>query len=154
MLMTIKMTLILLTSFFTFNSAPLTKIFILMMNILFMALIFSFLTKTSWFLLMFILLMIGGLMILFIYFTSLYKEKKMNFKKSMVIMIIMLFFTISQKKLYFIISTNLENKFLNFLSSFNFSLLMTLLIFYMLTLLIFYLELISNMKTSFRSKIN
>nr|QYC94842.1 NADH dehydrogenase subunit 6 [Amblyseius tsugawai] len=151
MLTMFKLINLILMLMFMFQTNPMTKIIIMGINIMFMMLIINYLNKTSWFNMMFIILMIGGLMVLFIYFTSLYTEKKTKNSKVANFIILLILSSIFNEKISLKFNMNLENTFLNYFINLNYSAVMLLLIIYMLLLLLINLEMISSMKTSFRS---
>uniref|UniRef100_A0AAU6PCK7 NADH dehydrogenase subunit 6 n=1 Tax=Amblyseius obtuserellus TaxID=3061186 RepID=A0AAU6PCK7_9ACAR len=142
------------SSMFWLNLFNFHKILILVLNLIFMMFIYSYILKFSWFLMIFIILMIGGLMILFIYFTSMSPSKDLFYFKTHLLyyyILMIMLFNFNKNMNHTSMSTN-ESTTLNFYMIWNSSIWMLILITYMLIMLLINLELITNLKFSFRIK--
>nr|YP_009536343.1 NADH dehydrogenase subunit 6 [Ornithodoros tholozani]AYN50608.1 NADH dehydrogenase subunit 6 [Ornithodoros tholozani] len=73
--------LILLSTLFISSLHPVSMIMVMIMTTLLLILLMYLSLKFSWFPLIITLLMLGGLLVIFLYITSLTPNKKFNFKK-------------------------------------------------------------------------
>nr|UGS80162.1 NADH dehydrogenase subunit 6 [Anomopsocus amabilis] len=76
-MMLLIMTSILLTSMFFFSSNPLIMGFTLIMQTISMSILIGIMQKSFWFLYILILIFIGGMLVMFIYMTSILPNSKM-----------------------------------------------------------------------------
>nr|UYB78441.1 NADH dehydrogenase subunit 6 [Alectorobius microlophi] len=82
------MKLIVLTTLcFISSSHPMMMIMIMILSTLILNFYMYLYMKYSWFILMITLLILGGLLVIFLYITSLTPNKKFNFNKTFIIMI-------------------------------------------------------------------
>nr|YP_010987582.1 NADH dehydrogenase subunit 6 [Bledius obscurus]WON65988.1 NADH dehydrogenase subunit 6 [Bledius obscurus] len=105
---------------FLFMNHPITMGFTLLIQVLLIALLTNFMILNSWFSYILFLIMIGGMLILFIYMTSLASNEKFKFSSKIFFMIF--FFLILEIFMYFInfLYSMKLNNFLTF-SFFNFN---------------------------------
>uniref|UniRef100_A0AAU6QE92 NADH dehydrogenase subunit 6 n=1 Tax=Typhlodromus pineus TaxID=3061201 RepID=A0AAU6QE92_9ACAR len=147
--------LIFLINMFLMIFNPLIKILIFLINISLSLLIMNMYFKFSWILLIFFILMMSGLMILFMYMTSLYNYSKIeNFSKFLLMMFpIFLFY---KNDISYIINLNMmlnnffEKNYLMLYLNYNFIMFIIMILLYLLYIMILYLENISNYNVSFR----
>uniref|UniRef100_A0AAU6PBP1 NADH dehydrogenase subunit 6 n=1 Tax=Amblyseius hainanensis TaxID=3061184 RepID=A0AAU6PBP1_9ACAR len=152
--MFLKFLIISWSSMFWLNLFNFHKILILMLNLIFLMFIYSYILKFSWFLMIFIILMIGGLMVLFIYFTSMSSNKNLFYFKTHLLyyfILMIMLFNLNKEMNHMKMSSS-ETTTLNFYMIWNSSVWMLILITYMLIMLLINLELITNLKFSFRIK--
>nr|AML26663.1 NADH dehydrogenase subunit 6 [Ptiliidae sp. BMNH 1274724] len=129
MLLTINLILSLL---FLIMKHPLSMGMILIMQTLTITLIMGMMNNTYWFSYLLFLIMIGGMLILFMYMTSIMSNKKFSyFNKKLIILILPGFGMISYINNDFITDSNL-NKYLNLPSMF----LMFIMIIYLFIIMI------------------
>nr|UGS80318.1 NADH dehydrogenase subunit 6 [Graphocaecilius interpretatus] len=93
MIMLMMTTILALTFFFSFN--PLFMGFSLILQTIFMSIMLGFMQKSFWFLYILILIFIGGMLIMFIYMTSILPNEKFkinnNFMLYLMIILLMMF---------------------------------------------------------------
>nr|AOY39756.1 NADH dehydrogenase subunit 6 [Hylastes opacus] len=113
----------LLTTLFLFMKHPLTLGFILLMQTILMSIYSGLLNYNFWFSYILFLVMISGLMIMFIYMTSIASNEKFNMPKTSmllnltIIIIMMTMTSLFTDKFYtFLNSTSMFNQSINFLT--------------------------------------
>nr|YP_010166774.1 NADH dehydrogenase subunit 6 [Scarodytes malickyi]QRV62878.1 NADH dehydrogenase subunit 6 [Scarodytes malickyi] len=79
-----------MTMMFLFMNHPMSMGMILMIQTILVALISGLYSFTYWFSYILFLIMIGGMMVLFMYMTSLASNEKFNFSKKILLLIIMM----------------------------------------------------------------
>nr|YP_010535503.1 NADH dehydrogenase subunit 6 [Alectorobius cerradoensis]UYB78246.1 NADH dehydrogenase subunit 6 [Alectorobius cerradoensis]UYB78259.1 NADH dehydrogenase subunit 6 [Alectorobius cerradoensis] len=84
--------ILLMTLSFIFSSHPIMLIMIMILMTLILNMYMYMYMKFSWFILMITLLILGGLLVIFLYITSLTPNKKFTFKKTFFITIPMILF--------------------------------------------------------------
>nr|UGS80409.1 NADH dehydrogenase subunit 6 [Lachesilla punctata] len=75
-------TSIFLAMMFLFSMNPLTMGLILIFQTISLSLVLAFCLKSAWFIYMLILIFIGGMLVLFIYVTSIFPNEKFSFNQS------------------------------------------------------------------------
>nr|WOG34360.1 NADH dehydrogenase subunit 6 [Hypoaspis sp. 3 JO-2023a] len=142
--------LFLLTNiFFIFSNHPILSINIIIILVLLSMTLFSFFLKNSWFSLIFILMMLGGLIILFMYMASLASNEAFFLKTPNFLYFFFILITPLNSNLFFNSSSsfNLNYMFSSFLS---FNIIIALI--YLFFGLIFMLDFMQYIKSTLRSK--
>nr|QXT43914.1 NADH dehydrogenase subunit 6 [Neoseiulus womersleyi] len=141
-------------SMFLLSPHPMMKILILLKTMIILLTLMSMSLKSSWMSMMFCLVMISSLMIIFLYFTSLTKQIKIKTQNKSIITFKLIFILLVMKIYKLEISQifiNLKDSIsLNIFSNSNMNILFFLLMILMLVSLLIMIEMISNMKSSFR----
>nr|YP_009640824.1 NADH dehydrogenase subunit 6 [Hystrichopsylla weida qinlingensis]QCU82658.1 NADH dehydrogenase subunit 6 [Hystrichopsylla weida qinlingensis] len=146
---------VMFSTMFSYMNHPLTLGFMLMIQTLWISLFIGFISKTFWFSYILFITFLGGMLILFIYMTSLSSNEYFNFsfKPMMILMLmtVLIILIMSLKNFYFFnhfnnldsnfnnfIFTNINSNILNMNKLYNFpyNLLTILLILYLLITLI------------------
>nr|UGS80474.1 NADH dehydrogenase subunit 6 [Lachesilla texcocana] len=107
---------IFLSIMFLFSMNPLTMGLILIFQTISISLLLASCLKSSWFIYMLILIFIGGMLVLFIYVTSIFPNEKFSFNQSKMIFISML---ISMLIIFFLIYLFVLNTHFHFYESYN-----------------------------------
>nr|ALO77185.1 NADH deshydrogenase subunit 6 [Carpelimus sp. CAR01] len=126
---------------FMFLNHPISMGFILLMQTLTTALSMNLILKNAWFSYIIFLIMIGGLLIIFIYMTSLISNKKFKFSPKIMITNIIMMFSILYMNYYvnhYMIYNNYNNLTISFNKYINTSMfsIMILMIIYLLITMI------------------
>nr|ASM41793.1 NADH dehydrogenase subunit 6 [Leptura arcuata]QVM79137.1 NADH dehydrogenase subunit 6 [Leptura annularis] len=100
--------ILIMTSMFLFMSHPLTSGFILLIQTILISIFTGMLTYNFWFSYILFLIMIGGMLILFIYMTSIASNEKFNFSYKLLI----LFFSML---MFYLIYLYIDSYFFNML---------------------------------------
>nr|APX40613.1 NADH dehydrogenase subunit 6 [Chaetocnema paganettii] len=132
--------------FLIFMKHPLSCGLILLIQTIEISMITGMLNYNFWYSYILFLIMIGGLLILFIYMTSIASNEKFKFNLNMLIMmILMLIFTLYMDNYYQIMTeySNMYNNYINMFNSFmkymnfpNFMLTMIMMIYLFITLIL------------------
>uniref|UniRef100_A0AAU6QE22 NADH dehydrogenase subunit 6 n=1 Tax=Laelaps nuttalli TaxID=2902835 RepID=A0AAU6QE22_9ACAR len=139
---------ILFISLFLMNHPVSMIIYLLSISIIFLILIL-FIFKSSWFSLVFMLMMLGGLMVLFIYMASLSSNEYFKFNKGWNFYLLMLMMYIPLLKFDFGFSEYLMVNLFNM----NSMLMFMLYIIYLFVILILIIEILLFVKSSLRIEI-
>lgn len=104
---------IILTLIFFVVWNPLTLGLILLIQTLSLRIFIGTITNSFWFLYLLILVFIGGILVLFIYVTSIFPNEKFSFNQKLLLSILIFIFTLLTSFIilnnYFIINLNLNN---------------------------------------------
>nr|AJT35534.1 NADH dehydrogenase subunit 6 [Phrixothrix hirtus] len=105
------MMMMFLTGMTILTTHPLMMSLIIIIQAIMVSLLTSMFTDNSWFSYTLFMIMIGGMMVMFIYMTSLTSNKKVNFKKtSMMYWTLILIFLYLNLDYYFINQTTMTNQ--------------------------------------------
>nr|YP_010535659.1 NADH dehydrogenase subunit 6 [Alectorobius puertoricensis]UYB78545.1 NADH dehydrogenase subunit 6 [Alectorobius puertoricensis]UYB78558.1 NADH dehydrogenase subunit 6 [Alectorobius puertoricensis] len=126
-----KLILLLILSFI-FSTHPIMLIIIMILTTITLNMYMYMYMKFSWFILMITLLILGGLLVIFLYITSLTPNKKFIFKK-MYFFMIPLTFMLNTKQMTFFSTKNYQM--MTLFSPTSLTILMFILIYLMLTLI-------------------
>lgn len=139
------------------TNRPIHKILLLCFNIVFIIFLISYITKTSWFSIIFVILIIRGLIVLFFYLASVKQTSRVNYFNIGILPHIFLttfiFINTTQyfSNLYEInFNSNILN--LNIFNSINTNIWVVLLLLILLVFILINLELIRNFYSPLRSK--
>nr|ALO71147.1 NADH deshydrogenase subunit 6 [Stenus comma] len=113
--------MLILSSIILMVNHPLMVSIILLIQILIIALMKIILIKFSWFSYMIFLIMIGGLLIIFTYMTSIASNESFKFNKNQLLLMLMSLTSMSILINYFLIETTEKlNFYINFIKFFNY----------------------------------
>uniref|UniRef100_A0AAU6PBF9 NADH dehydrogenase subunit 6 n=1 Tax=Amblyseiulella paraheveae TaxID=3049516 RepID=A0AAU6PBF9_9ACAR len=153
----LKLTMMMMMTIFCLLKSLFIKIWLFMIIMVLAIFLEYFFLKSSWFPLMFMILIMSGLMVIFIYITSMLKKNSWNYVNSNKNKIFIILFLFSFYKLIMklnklnMISTQ-ETDFLNMLLNWNYLSMSLFLMIYMFIILFISMDLLTNLKNSFRSK--
>nr|ALO77173.1 NADH deshydrogenase subunit 6 [Phloiophilus edwardsi] len=108
MIMMINFSLI-MAMLFTFTTHPMSMGFMLLMQTFSLALIIGFMNLNFWYSYILFIVMVGGMMVVFIYMTSIASNEKFKFSNKLFLMFIMLISISLISKDLFILWTNYSN---------------------------------------------
>nr|YP_009443897.1 NADH dehydrogenase subunit 6 [Lachesilla anna]ATU07118.1 NADH dehydrogenase subunit 6 [Lachesilla anna] len=115
--------LVLFTLLFFFSINPMAMGLILIFQTISLALFLMLCTKSSWFLYMFILIFIGGMLVLFIYVTSIFPNEKFNFSQLKTFNMTFLFMVFMSSFFFYLsylsLNSNMMETFITWVSSEN-----------------------------------
>nr|YP_010535737.1 NADH dehydrogenase subunit 6 [Ornithodoros asperus]UYB78753.1 NADH dehydrogenase subunit 6 [Ornithodoros asperus]UYB78766.1 NADH dehydrogenase subunit 6 [Ornithodoros asperus] len=134
--------LIIFSTLFISSLHPISMIMIMIMTALLLVFFMYLILKFSWFPLITTLLLLGGLLVIFLYITSLTPNKKFNFKKLLLLPFPIYLFHIMYMKLPILIPMNpakLEFIFMKFFNN-----MLILMMFYLLVTLMAIMNLIQT----------
>nr|UGS80448.1 NADH dehydrogenase subunit 6 [Lachesilla sp. LaspGHN] len=97
---------------FFFSMNPLAMGLILILQTIFLSLFLITFMKSAWFIYMFILIFIGGMLILFIYVTSIFPNEKFNFNQLKMIFFFILFSVLTVMLILYLTLLNFNFSFL------------------------------------------
>nr|YP_009032781.1 NADH dehydrogenase subunit 6 [Folsomotoma octooculata]AGL95080.1 NADH dehydrogenase subunit 6 [Folsomotoma octooculata] len=145
----IMMSSIIISSIIMINVHPMTLMIMILTQVLLICLMNWGVNKMSWFSYVLFLIFLGGLMVLFIYITSLASNEKFNFNLNLVMTNIMwviiatvLFFMMMKNEQYNLLSWFISLKSFNEMYSFSMSLIS------LMTMIYLFLTLIVVVKTA------
>nr|YP_009000474.1 NADH dehydrogenase subunit 6 [Ornithodoros brasiliensis]AHF21688.1 NADH dehydrogenase subunit 6 [Ornithodoros brasiliensis]QZP40891.1 NADH dehydrogenase subunit 6 [Ornithodoros brasiliensis] len=125
--------MLLISTWFISSSHPLSMIMTMILATLYINIIMYTVMKHSWFPLIITLLMLGGLLVIFLYITSLTPNKKFSFNKKILLIIpVMIFFT-KFNNLFFHSNYSVQTN--NIFSKTSTTMLIFLLMYLMITLI-------------------
>uniref|UniRef100_A0AAU6QEA3 NADH dehydrogenase subunit 6 n=1 Tax=Laelaps sp. TaxID=3081785 RepID=A0AAU6QEA3_9ACAR len=140
--------IILVMSFFLMNHPVSMIIYLLGVSIFFLSFML-FIFKSSWFSLIFMLMMLGGLMVLFIYMASLSSNEYFKFNKGWNFYLILMMIYLPLVKMEYGVSEYLMMNLFNL----NSMMMFTLYIIYLFIILILIIEILLFVKSSLRLEI-
>lgn len=155
----IKILFLINFNLFISTNRPIQKILFLLINIYIIIFILRIIAKTSWLPLIFIIIIIRGLMVLFIYISSITSNRfsKLYFNFSYINNILLFILSIKITFFFKIFNFKLliinENIYLNIFNIWNNSIWIYILIIILFYFIVVNLELISNFNNPIRSKI-
>lgn len=140
--------------FFLLSKNMVQMVYILLVNILFLMLVTSYYMKLSWFILLFLILIVRGLLVIFSYITTLSVGEKLGLNLFMTLEFLLLVIIINKKfnitNIEIVFKYCNEIDFFSFFCCLNFSLLLLFMIILMFVMLVVNIEMISRFKSSFR----